>query len=134
MVANIDTIKTKLIKYFSSHQQVKMAFLYGSYAKGRQLPGSDIDIAVYLTEGYSKDDIDSVWDELIALLKKDVELLVLNDANEAIAWAAIRGIPLAVKDQKLYLNFMLAVSSAAMDLQQDLEEIWQRKQEKQNAR
>lgn len=134
MKYDINNIKEKLIKYFSSQKKAKLAFLYGSFASATPLFDSDIDIAVYLEEGYAKKDADLIWDELISLLKKDVELLILNDAKEAIAWSAIKGIPLAIKNRDFYIRYLLSVSSAAMDLAEDLEDIWKKKKELQNAR
>ncbi len=110
-----------------------MAFLYGSYARKTPLFDSDVDIAIYLENGFTKKELNSIWDELISLLKKDVELLVLNDAKEAIAWSAIRGIPLIIRDRNLYTKYMLSVSSAAMDLNNDLEDIWAMKRRLANA-
>ncbi len=120
-------MKEKLIKYFSKQKKVKMAFLYGSYATNTPLFDSDVDVAVYMEDGFSKKDIDSIWNELIFLTKKDVELLVLNDAKEAISWSAIRGIPLVIKDQGFYTKYMLSVSFDAMNLNEDLEDIWRMK-------
>lgn len=120
-------MKEKLIKYFENNEKVIMAFLYGSYAREHAMADSDVDIAVFMKGDYSSQDVDQVWDDVAALLKKDVEILVLNDAKEGIAWSAIRGIPLVIKDWKLYLNYMLSVSFEAMELQNIIEDIWKMK-------
>lgn len=45
----IDQLKKSLVK-----QPVKLAYLYGSYARGQETPKSDIDIAVMLEENSTK--------------------------------------------------------------------------------
>ena len=51
----------------------------------------------------------------------------MNDARENIAWSAIRGIPLVIKDWKIYLGYMLSVSFDAMEFQGVIEDIWKMK-------
>ncbi|EGD50225.1 DNA polymerase beta domain protein region [Thermoanaerobacter ethanolicus JW 200] len=67
-----------------------MAFLFGSVAKGKATKESDIDIAVYLKE-YDEKFVYGLWNELEDLLKRDVDLIVLNIANATVAWEALRG-------------------------------------------
>ena len=56
-----------------------------------------------------------VWADLEGLLKEEVELLVLNRVSSSVAASAIRGIPLAINDWGLYLDFMLIVTAEADD-------------------
>jgi predicted nucleotidyltransferase len=119
------TLIEKLKKYFNDRGEIAFAFLYGSQANGLAIPSSDIDIAVYFYPQtrspiefeepvyYEKES--QIWAELERLLKKEVELLVLNRAPATIAASAIRGIPLAIKDWGLYLDFMEVVTSEAID-------------------
>lgn len=103
---------------------MRMAFLYGSFARSRALSDSDLDIAIYFENPDSPEEADRIWDELQKIAGKDVELLNLNRAKEPIAWQAIRGIPLVIKNWSFYLEYMLNVSSEAMDFQDDLEDLW----------
>ena len=120
-------LKKSLSSCLSKEKQVIFAFLYGSYAKGTALKDSDLDIAVYFRRKPTANEVDRIWDELQRISGKDVELLVLNNAKESIAWQAIRGIPLLINNWALYIGFMLRVSFEAMDFQRDVEEIWMRK-------
>ena len=52
------------------------------------------------------------------LLKREVELLVLNRVSATIAASAIRGIPLAINDWELYLDFMEVVTAEAEDFRE----------------
>lgn len=48
----------------------------------------------------------------------------MNCAKEPVAWQAIRGIPLVIKNWGFYLKYMLRVSFEALDFQDALEDIW----------
>lgn len=123
----------KLKEYFQNRDDVVMAFVFGSQAEKRTHAGSDWDVAVYFKpEGKSVEweasdreysEERRVWGDCIGMLKTDnVDLVVLNRAPASIADSAIRGIPLAVKDQGLYIEFMLRVTSAAIDFRQTARE------------
>jgi len=133
MDRNIDNLKNILIQYLSNKDEVVFAFLYGSYSKGTFLKDSDLDLAIYFKEGTTPLHIDNIWDEIQKSTKKDVEVLVLNGAKAPIAWQALRGTRLVIKDWKIYLSYMLAVSSDAMDFQNDLEDMWRMKNRLVNA-
>jgi predicted nucleotidyltransferase len=54
-----------------------MAFFFGSLSKGKVHKHSDIDIAIYLKE-YDINEVEKMWNDLEDLLKKDIDLIVLN--------------------------------------------------------
>jgi predicted nucleotidyltransferase len=123
MLSEID--KDKLKGYFENREDVAFAFLYGSQAHGYATKLSDVDIAVYFypqerrpIEYESENDYeaeDEIWGDLERLLKKEVELLVLNRAAAIVAASAIRGVPLAINDWSVYIDFMLVITSEAAD-------------------
>ena len=114
-----------LMQYFESRRDVAFVFLFGSEAKGTATSLSDVDIAVYFypakrhpieyEEEVSYDGEDAIWGHLEKLLKREVELLVLNRVSATVAASAIRGIPLAINDWGLYLDFMEVVTEVAED-------------------
>jgi len=122
----------KLKKYFEGRKDIAFAFLYGSQAKGNATKLSDVDIAVYFypykrhpvefEERVFYDGENEVWGDLERLLKREVELLVLNRVSASVAASAIRGKPLAINDWGLYLDFMEVVTSEAIDFRDLL--IW----------
>jgi predicted nucleotidyltransferase len=99
--------------------------LYGSQAKGSANKLSDVDIAVYFyplerhpTEFEKEvfyDGENEIWGDLQKLLRKEVELLVLNRVSANVAASAIRGVPLVIKDWGLYLDFMEVITDVAED-------------------
>ncbi|MEW6607725.1 MAG: nucleotidyltransferase domain-containing protein [bacterium] len=115
----------RLKNYFENRKDIACAFLFGSQAKGIATKLSDIDIAVYFYPQkrhpveyeeevfYSTED--KIWSDLEHLLNKEIELLILNRVSSSIAASAIRGIPLAINDWGLYLDFMEVVTHEAED-------------------
>lgn len=126
MSTNIDKVALK--RYFQSRKDIAFAFLFGSQAKGNATKLSDVDIAVYFypkrrhpveyEEEIFYDDEDKIWAGLERLLNKEVELLILNRVSASIAASAIRGIPLAINDWGLYLDFMDVVTREAEDFRE----------------
>ena len=114
-----------LKEYFSQREDIAFAFLYGSQAKGYANRLSDVDIAVYFyplerhpvefEKEVFYDGENEIWGDLQRLLKKEVELLVLNRVSASIAASAIRGVPLVIKDWGLYFDFMEVIISEAID-------------------
>ncbi|HEX9972898.1 MAG TPA: nucleotidyltransferase domain-containing protein [bacterium] len=123
MITN--TEKDALKQYFENRNDIAFAFLYGSQAHGYATRLSDVDIAVYFYPRERRpieyesennyDGEDEIWGDLERFLKKEVELLVLNRAAATVAASAIRGIPLAINDWGLYLDFMLVITDVAID-------------------
>lgn len=119
----------KLKKFFEEKEKIIMAFLFGSFAKGKNWKNSDVDIAVYLKD-YSENEIIKLWNELEDLLKKDVDLIILNTCKPLIAWEALRGEKILIKDHNLYLDLLLNVSSEAIDLQEFILDVYKMRKER----
>ncbi|GGM91921.1 nucleotidyltransferase [Thermus composti] len=77
--------------------QVQAAFLFGSRAEGRARPESDWDLALYL----SPPEPDPTLEVLEALVEagfERVDLLLLHRAPPLLAFLAVRGKPLFVRE------------------------------------
>lgn len=120
-----------LKSFFENQDDIVMAFLFGSVAKGKNTKESDIDIAVYLSK-YDQKRVFSLWNKLEDLLKKNVDLIVLNKANCDIAWEAIKGKKILIRDNQFFINYFLEVSQEAEDFREDLLEIFKIRQERRN--
>jgi predicted nucleotidyltransferase len=115
----------RLKEYFSGRKEVAFAFLYGSQAKGNATKLSDVDVAVYFypekrhpteyEEGVYYPTEDKIWSDLERILKREVELLVLNRVSASAAASAIMGIPIVINDWNLYLDFMEVITDIAED-------------------
>lgn len=79
---NIKSLVPKAEAYLRSRSDVAFAYLFGSLAKGKPKPLSDVDIAIYLSDerdiGEKKLEI---LGDLMALLGTDeIDLVILNTA------------------------------------------------------
>ena len=120
-----DENKEELKEYFKTRKDIAFAFLFGSQARGTATKLSDIDIAVYFypekrhpieyEEEVFYEGEDDIWTDLERILKKEVELLVLNRVSATVSASAIRGMSLAINDWGLYLDFMIIVTREAED-------------------
>jgi uncharacterized protein YutE (UPF0331/DUF86 family)/predicted nucleotidyltransferase len=118
--------KIKVLKeYFNRKESVVLAFLFGSRSKNLERKISDWDIGVYFKpkeyleletkEDYSEEK--GMWSDLVEILETDeVDLVILNRARPTVVYNALRtGIPLAMKDKKLYFDLLCKVSYEAID-------------------
>jgi len=103
----------KLKKYFETNKNVILAFIFGSKAKGFAGEESDLDIAVYLEK---ENEEDRLWLDLCRVTGKDVDLIILNNAPASLISNIFKtGIPLVLRDRKLYLDLYLTSSLEAED-------------------
>jgi len=114
----------KLKEYFDGKKEISMAFLFGSAATGREISESDVDVAVWFEKEYSLKEVDELQGGIEDLLHKNVDLIVLNTARPTVAWAALRGKPLLIRNYKLYLSKMLDFSMEAEDFRGFLFDLW----------
>jgi len=109
--------------YFDGRKDIVFAFLFGSAAKGKVRREGDVDIAIYF---WPEKDIEwEVFDktykgesriglDLERLLKKEVDLVVLNRARAVLADEIVRkGKPIIIKDRGIFMDFLCIVSDEA---------------------
>jgi predicted nucleotidyltransferase len=78
-------------KYFESRKDVAFAYLFGSMATGVVTPMSDVDIAVYLTEGpYAEKKLKILGDLIDILHEERVDLVILNRAALSLKCRIVR--------------------------------------------
>ena len=71
----------KVETYLRYRKDVQFAYLFGSYAKGKITPLSDVDIAVYLSGSNFSQKRLEILGGLIEVLKTDeIDLVILNTA------------------------------------------------------
>jgi len=74
----------KLAGYFSKQEEIKVAYLFGSMAKGKAGRLSDVDIAIFIDERLEKNKRNNlqlkILPDLIALLNIDkIDVVVMNE-------------------------------------------------------
>ncbi|MDN3513709.1 MAG: nucleotidyltransferase domain-containing protein [Candidatus Brocadia sp.] len=127
-------IVEKLKCYFEKRKDISMAFLFGSWAKCQGGIDSDVDIAIYFEPNrnilewektdFWSDDEKAIWLDIEKIIEKEVDLLVLNRAAPTIADSALKGIPIIIKNRNLYMEFLLRITSEAIDFRQWVESYW----------
>ena len=120
----MDNKLQQLLKdYFNQREDIAFAFLFGSAAKSKVRKEGDVDIAIYF---YPEKDIE--WEDfnktykgeskigldLERLLKKEVDLVVLNRTRAVLADEIVRkGKPIIIKDRGIFMDFLCVVSDEA---------------------
>lgn len=112
-----------LKNYFEQKEQIVFAYIFGSAIRGKIREEGDIDIAVYFRsetdleweffgKRYKEENIISL--ELERLLRKEVDLVVLNRARAVLADEILRnGRPIIIKDRGIFMDFLCTVSDEA---------------------
>jgi uncharacterized protein len=78
---------------FSRHPEVRKALLYGSRAKGRHKPGSDIDLTLVGDEGLDLNRLFGIMDELDdLLLPYSIDLSLHRDIEDPDVLAHIQRV------------------------------------------
>jgi uncharacterized protein len=108
----------KLGQYFADRSEVVAAYLFGSWASGKQRTSrhaglelmSDVDIAVLLDETLSKAErlkiSERMYLDLSRLLRMDIDLLVLNGSSYVVRMQALfKGLLVHVKDELTLARF-----------------------------
>lgn len=77
-------VRDAIEKYLAASDEVSLAYLFGSEARGEAREESDVDIAVLLTKGRPKKLMDlpvGLADDLEKIVGRPVDLVVLQEAS-----------------------------------------------------
>lgn len=87
-------IAEKLMDYFSHCAEVRRAYLFGSAAKNKLRPDSDVDVAVVLSEEVSTDRFFNyrlkAMTDISRLLHREIDVIVLNEAPNLLAYQILK--------------------------------------------
>ena len=116
----------KLKDYFEKREDVSMAFLFGSQAKGTAHIGSDADVAVYFKlpshyieweEGKEYQNESEISNEVEHIIGLPTDLVILNRIPSVFASDVVNsGIPLVIKDDSIRWRFSSMVEDATEDM------------------
>jgi uncharacterized protein len=106
----VKTVESEIIKSADSKPEVLAAFLFGSVARGKERPESDIDVAVLLTrEILPESYLDwrlSLMDEVSRRTGREADVTVLNEAGPVLCHQVFRdGRLLFERDHKAVTTF-----------------------------
>ncbi len=111
----------KLADFFSRQKHIRLAYLFGSAAKGKAGKLSDVDIALRFDDSLSKKERFKLQLNLIgdiaALLKTDkVDLVDIDEAPLSLKFEIIKAnCPVFVRDETLKIDFEQEVMSRYLD-------------------
>lgn len=114
----------RLKEYFSQRNDIVLAFLFGSQAKGLTRPSSDWDIAIYLSPrqwgeletkyAYAGESV--IRADVNRIVSSDADVVILNRARPSLVFSVLNsGISLANKDMRLYLTLLSRTHYDAVD-------------------
>jgi predicted nucleotidyltransferase len=114
-----DSITKIIEKYFIDKEEVAAVYLFGSHARGKEHPASDVDVGILFSEAALQDAPamrDRYMVELSRLLKKDIHPVVLNSAGEGLMKQVFsHGKCIIVNDSKEHSAFRTAMFSRIAD-------------------
>jgi predicted nucleotidyltransferase len=104
----------KLKEYLKVNPTVNFAYVFGSYVDGTYTSSSDVDVALYLSDT-SLDNRLQVSYELSKLLKKDVDLVVLNEVKNIYLLENIFNQSVVIKESDERIDFELVKQHDILD-------------------
>ena len=112
----VTEILRKVKKHIFNNPHIPFAFIFGSYAEGRETPLSDIDIAIYFKE-ISEDEKIRIEHMILSLFDEQVNILRLEDEDisPTVRLRAVDGIPIIINDEDFLNRFILSIIHKASE-------------------
>jgi hypothetical protein len=127
---NILDFLPQVVDFLKNRQKVVFSYLFGSLARDKVLPLSDIDIAIYLKEGVDLDQEKmSILQNLIDLLgTEEIDLVLLNTAPLTLKARIVENKKILVdKEPFLRHSFESLVLREYFDFSKKEEQIFKRR-------
>lgn len=120
MLTTTSGLIEKLKPFFTNEKGVLAAYLFGSFARGTQRPGSDLDIALLMDERSKALDRKTLSDYFLPVLgrltRQDVHLIFLNEASYLVRREVFRdNLPIHVNDEVKLAHFKMVSLSLYLD-------------------
>jgi predicted nucleotidyltransferase len=120
-VIPIEKLKSVVEDLFSQYDQIQIAYLYGSYAKGNQTEFSDIDIGIVLEREFKETSL--YFAKLASKIEKtfnykiNIDLVILNNATPRFLYQVIKNRKVFYfKDETFKDEFELKVLNSYFDI------------------
>ena len=119
-----EDIVTRLNKCLSKHNDIAFAFLFGSSVHDQSSVFSDVDIAIYFAGTTDFYRINNLREELSALLGKEIDIVVLNNASPILRMQVLKKGRLIVDlNRRLYHAFFSNTVKEYDDLKRNRKDI-----------
>ena len=93
---------------FSDRSRILLGFLFGSSARNCLRPSSDVDIGIFFRTVPEIDSIDALREELSSVLRREVDLVVLNHASPILKMQILKNGTLFYAIDKKYFHQFFA--------------------------
>jgi len=104
----MDVITQEIREFLDKRGEVSLAFIFGSFAEGRLNTESDVDIAILFRVEPDISTLTDIMNGLSVIVKRDVDIVVLNNASPIIRMQVLRkGRLLKKVDERIYCDFYL---------------------------
>jgi len=105
--------------FFNMKRDILLAFLFGSFASKRIRRSSDVDIGILFKTVPDRDAINGVAEELSSILRKEIDLVILNQASPVLKMQILKnGILLYASKRKRFYQFFTDTVNQYDDLKQ----------------
>ncbi len=117
---DLEDLEDRLRAALERHPEVLVAYLFGSAARGRSRPGSDVDVAVLLADGADGLELrlGLLGDLAAAAGTDELDLVVLNEAPNELAFRVLRdGRVLVCRDERARVRHRVRTILDHLDLE-----------------
>ena len=105
--------------FFNMKRDILLAFLFGSFASKRIRRSSDVDIGILFKTVPDMDAINGVAEELSLILRREIDLVILNQASPVLKMQILKnGILLYASKRKRFYQFFTDTVNQYDDLKQ----------------
>ena len=121
LITGITGQSKRVVEFLSKQKRVKLAYLFGSVAEGKEGKLSDVDLAVFLDESLSKKERFNLqlklMSELTSILKTDrIDLTVMNNAPLLLKYNIIKHGKILKGDKETKIKVESGILSDYLDM------------------
>jgi len=119
-----DGMIKKIISLLSRRNDIRFAFIFGSFVSQQMTSSSDLDIALFFKDIIDFKVINELREELTAALRKETDIVMLNTASPIIRMQVLKkGILIINNEPKSYNEFFVKTVNEYDDLKKIRKEI-----------
>ncbi|MBU0653313.1 MAG: nucleotidyltransferase domain-containing protein [Proteobacteria bacterium] len=107
---------TPIIDILKGYPEITLAFLFGSFAGGTVTAESDVDIAILCRPLPSFDRREEIRAALCAGMKREVDLVVLNEASPILRMQVLKKGIILIENARIYEDFFVRATGEYDDV------------------
>lgn len=115
----VSKILSDNLEKFIKNYNIKLMYVFGSYAKEKNNRNSDLDIAILLNCDYNPFDKLYLLGDLTDILKRDdIDLVILNSSSSVLKYQVIKhGKAVFMESEDIRVDFEVGVLKEYMDME-----------------